>query len=167
MNRLSGIITTLSLSAATFAAASDVLALDLDTFAILAGSTVTNTGTTTIYGNVGLSPGSAVTGFGSVTMNNGTIYVADGVSLDAQSQLTTLYNVLEGRPTTVDRTGTVLGAGETISPGVYHFDTSAQVNGTLTLDGGGDPDAVFIFNIGSTLTTASASVIQLASRRRA
>ena len=167
MKLLTGIITAGMLSAATFAIATDALALDLNTFAILAGSTVTNTGTTTITGNVGLSPGTAITGFGSVTINNGTTYAADAISLDAQSQLTTLYNVLEGRPTTVDRTGTVLGAGETISPGVYHFDTSAQINGTLTLDGGGDPDAVFIFNIGSTLTTASASSIQLTNGAQA
>lgn len=161
MKRLKGIITTFTLSAASFATATGVLAQDLETFGVLAGSTITNTGPTTISGNVGLSPGTAVTGFGSVTLNDGTIYVADGVSLEAQSQLTTLYNVLESRPTTVDRTGTVLGAGESISPGVYNFDTSAQVNGELTLDAGGDPDAVFIFNIGSTLTTASGSEIKL------
>ena len=128
-------------------------------FAVLGGSTVTNTGPSVITGNLGVSPGSSVTGFppGTVT---GTIYTAGAVPLQAQSDLTTSYNVLAGLSPTQDLTGQDLG-GKTLAPGVYNFDTSAQLTGTLTLDAQGKSDALFVFQIGSTLTTASASTVQI------
>ncbi|MDB5623154.1 MAG: Outer rane autotransporter barrel [Devosia sp.] len=147
--------------------AADAEAQDLGTFGVLAGSTVTNTGSTTINGNVGVSPGTAITGFlpGIVTAPY-TIYQNEGVALRAQSDLTTAYNILAGRSFTTDLTGQDLG-GQTLVSGVYNFNSSAQLTGNVTLDGQGDPEAVFIFNIGSTLTTASASSVLLINGARA
>ena len=143
------------------------------TFAVLGGSTVTNTGATILDGtalnpgNLGVSPGSAITGFfavdggpGILTGPGASIHQNDAVAIQAQSDLTTAYNNLAGRPTTVNLTGQNLG-GLTLVPGVYSFSSSAQLTGTLTLNGLGNPNSVFIFNIGSTLTTASASAISL------
>lgn len=135
-----------------------------ENFAVLAGSTVTNTGTTVISGsaggNVGLSPGTSVTGFPPGTISDGTIHAADAVALQAQTNLVIAYDDAAGRTVTSDLTGQDLG-GMTLTSGVYQFDTSAQLTGTLTLDAEGDPDAAFIFQIGSTLTTASDSSVVL------
>lgn len=141
-------------------------AQDLDSFGVLAGSTITNTGNTVINGNIGVSPGSAITGFppGSVSPPY-AIYGNDAVARRAQNDLTTAYNILAGRPATADLTGQGLG-GLTLTPGVYNFDSSSQLTGMLTLDAQGDPNAVFIFKIGSTLTTASASSINLINGAR-
>lgn len=129
-------------------------------FGALGGSTVTNTGATTVNGNVGVSPGSAVTGFPPGVLVGGALHLNDGVAQQAQLDLTTAYNNIATTPCTVDLTGQNLG-GLTLTPGVYCFDTSAQLTGTLTLDGLGNPDALFLFKIGSTLTTASASAVSL------
>ncbi len=131
-------------------------------FAVLAGSTATNTGTTTIGGNLGVSPGTAVTGFppGIVTPP-GAIYTdTPGTAGTAQDDLTTAYNTLFGLPFNIDLTGQDLG-GQTLLPGVYHFDSSAQLTGTLTLDALGSNNAWWVFQIGTTLTTASSSVVQV------
>jgi uncharacterized protein with beta-barrel porin domain len=128
-------------------------------FAVLAGSTVTNTGPSVLTGNLGVSPGSAITGFppGIVTPPGAT-HAANAVAVQAQVDLTTAFNALAGRPTTSNLTGQNLG-GLTLTPGVYNFDSSAQLTGSLTLNAQGNPNAVFIFNIGSTLTTASSSTV--------
>ncbi len=130
-----------------------------DSFGVLGGSTVTNTGASVITGNLGVSPGTAVTGFppGTVTL---TIHSADAVAAQAQTDLTTAYNAILTTPTLIDLTGTDLG-GLTLTPGVYGFNSSAQLTGTLTLDAQGNPNAVFIFKIASTLTTASGSSVLL------
>ncbi len=130
-------------------------------FGVLAGSTITNTGPSVIAGDIGVSPGAAVVGFppGTVTPP-GVIHAADAVALQAQVDLSAAYLNLLSRPTTVDLTGQNLG-GLTLIPGVYNFASSAQLTGLLTLNGLGNPNSVFIFNIGSTLTTASASVVSL------
>ena len=139
-------------------------ASQLINFAVLAGSTVTNTATPTVVtGDLGVSPGSAVTGFPPGIVVTGTIHSADAVATQAQSDLTTLYNSLEGTVCNTDLTGQDLG-GKTLTPGVYCFSTSAQLTGTLTLDAQGDPLAVFLFKIGSTLTTASAASVLLINR---
>ena len=128
-------------------------------FAVLGGSTVTNTGGTVITGDVGVSPGSAITGFPPGTVV-GTIHAADAPAGQAQSDLTTAYNAAAGTPCTVDLTGQNLG-GLTLTPGVYCFTSSAQLTGTLTLNLQGNPNAFFLFKIGSTLTTASGSSVLL------
>jgi hypothetical protein len=127
-------------------------------FAVLGASTVTNTGPTVVNGDLGVSPGSAVVGFppGVVT---GTIHAADAVALAAQNAVVTAYNQLAGQACDVNLTGIDLG-GLTLTPGVYCFSSSAQLTGTLTLDGQGNPGAVWVFQIGSTLTTASGSSVQ-------
>jgi hypothetical protein len=127
-------------------------------FGILAGSTVTNvTGTaTTVSGDVGVSPGTAITGFGSPASITGAFHSNDSVAQTAQLDLTTAYNNAAGAAG-----GAVLApdiGGLTLPPGVYKT-TSAQpslgITGNLTLDGKGDPNSVWIFQIVSTLTTAS------------
>lgn len=139
------------------------VAQDLESFAVISGQSLTNTGSTTIVGNIALSPGPSYTGSSSVTQTGGT-FVADPVAGRIQNSLTSLYNVLESRPTSRggDLTEQDLG-GLTLTAGVYNFDTSAGLAAgqTLTLDGGGNPDAVFIFNIGSTLTAGSGSSVVL------
>jgi hypothetical protein len=124
-------------------------------FAVLAGSTITNTGTATaIFGDVGISPGTALVGLtaGQVT---GTIHLGDPAAMEAEADLTTAYNDLAGRPCQHTMTDVDLG-GETLPPGVYCFAVAAaQAVGDLTLDGQGDPNAVWIFQIASTLTISA------------
>ncbi|NNM87522.1 MAG: DUF3494 domain-containing protein [Phycisphaerae bacterium] len=129
-------------------------------FAVLAGSTVTNTGNTVINdGNVGVSPGSAITGFppGTVTPPY-TLYTAGAVPGQAQTDLTTAYNAAAGLAPTQTLTGQDLG-GMTLTPGVYFFASSAALTGTLTLNDQGNSNAQFVFQIGSTLTTATGSSV--------
>lgn len=130
-------------------------------FAVLSGSTVTNTGATVLNGSLGLSPGSSVTGFPpAIVLAPGGTFIGDAVAVQAQVDLATAYNATASRPTTVDLTGQNLG-GLTLTPGVYNFASVAQLNGTLTLNSLGNPNAVFIFNIGTTLTTGSASSVNV------
>jgi hypothetical protein len=131
-------------------------------YAVLAGQTVTNTGPSVIDGDLGVSPGSAVTGFGpGVVVPPGVIHTADAAAAQAQVDLTTAYNDAAGRSASADLTGQDLG-GMTLTPGVYAFpSTTAALTGALTLDAAGDPDAVFVFQIGSSLTTASGSSVLL------
>jgi type VI secretion system secreted protein VgrG len=129
-------------------------------FAVLGGSTVTNTGPSLITGDLGVSPGSAVTGFPPGTVVSGTIHAADAFALSAQGSVTTAYNSLAGQACTQDLTGQDLG-GKILTAGVYCFSSSAQLTGTLTLDAQGNAGAVFIFKMGSTLTTASGSSVVL------
>jgi hypothetical protein len=129
-------------------------------FAVLGGSTVTNTGSSTITGNVGVYAGSAITGFPPGTVAGGTIHGPDAVSLQAQKDVTIAYNGLAAMPFTSDLTGLDLG-GRTLISGVYHFDTEAQLTGLLKLDAQGNNNAFWVFQIGSTLTTASNSVVQV------
>ncbi|MEO5680208.1 MAG: ice-binding family protein [Acidimicrobiales bacterium] len=133
-------------------------------FAVLAGSTVTNTGPSVISGDLGVSPGSAVTGFTGPpagTVVNGTIYAAPAAEpAQAQSDLTLAYDDAASRPTSVTVTADL--GGQVLAPGVYTGqDGILGLTGTVTLDAAGDPGAVFIFQAGSTLTTASASTVSL------
>ncbi|HEX6129461.1 MAG TPA: ice-binding family protein [Candidatus Limnocylindria bacterium] len=130
-----------------------------DGFAVLAGSTVTNTGPSVVNGDLGVSPGSAIVGFPPGIVN-GTVHEANADAAQAQADLTTAYDDAAGRAPTQDLTGDDLG-GLTLTDGTYSYSTSAQLTGTVTFDAEGDPDAVFIVQIGSTLTTASDSVVSL------
>jgi hypothetical protein len=134
-------------------------------FAVLAAATVTNTGPTTITGDLGLSPGTSVTGFppGKVT---GTVYTADSVALQAEADLTTAYNdaaVLAATATIpVELGGTIETPGVYVSPaGTF------GITGTLTLNAQGNPAAVFVFKAASTLITASASNVKLVNGAKA
>ncbi len=132
-----------------------------ESYSVLGGSTVTNTGATTITGNLGVSPGTAVTGFPpGVVAPPGVIHSADASAAQAQADLTTAYNAVAGTPTLVDLSGTDLG-GLTLTPGVYGFTSSAQLTGTLTLDAQGNPNALFLFKFGTSLTTASGSSVSV------
>lgn len=128
-------------------------------FAVLAGSTVTNTGPTVIMGDLGLAPGSSVTGFppGDL-LPPSSFHVTDATAAQAQRDLTTAYNAAAGAACSNDLSGQDLG-GLTLTPGVYCFSSSAQLTGTLMLNALNNPDAVFDIQIGSTLTTASNSVV--------
>ena len=125
-------------------------------FGALAGSTVTNTGSSIVNGNVGVSAGSAVTGFPPGVVVGGTIHNNDATAIQAQVDLGTAYASILPMPCTQDLSGIDLG-GLTKTAGTYCYTSSAQLTGTLTLDAQGNPNAVFIFKIGTTLTTASAS----------
>lgn len=128
-------------------------------FAVLGGSTVTNTGSSVLKGDLGVWPGSAITGFPPGTVS-GVIHTADAVAQQAQSDVTAAYNTLSGEACNADLTGQDLG-GQTLTSGVYCFSSSAQLTGTLTLNAQGNPDAVFVFKIGSTITTASGSSVAM------
>jgi uncharacterized repeat protein (TIGR01451 family) len=132
-------------------------------FAVLGASTVTNTGSTTINGSIGLSPGTSITGFppGNVI---GVTHIADALAASAQIDAGSAYDNLAGQLCTTDYGSADKDlAGLTLSPGVYCFGSSAQIStgGTLTLDGLGNTNAVWIFKMGSTLTTISGASVVL------
>lgn len=128
-------------------------------FAVIAGTTVTNTGPSTISGDVGVSPGNAITGFPAGKILNGTQHKADALALQAQTDLTTAYNDAAGRtPATVVPVD--LG-GKTLTAGVYKATSALGLTGTVTLNAAGDTSAIFVFQAGSTLITASSSSVRL------
>lgn len=123
-------------------------------FALFASSTIINTGASTaIVGDVGISPGTALVGLpaGQVT---GTIHLGDGVAAQAAADLAVAYDNLAGRPCQHTMSNIDLG-GKTLFPGVYCFGVAATQAADLTLDGQGDPNAVWVFQIGSTLTVSA------------
>lgn len=146
--------------------AQETVALETaDPFAILAGSTVTNDGSSHITGDIGLHPGTSITGFGDATVD-GDFHIADEVAEKAKADLLNAYNDAFARPTN-DTLATELGGNEVL-PGVY--DSSAgtfEITNELTLNAQGDPDAVWIFKMASTLTTAVDSSVLLTNGAQA
>jgi hypothetical protein len=155
------------------ASADPILGSNLSTFAVLGSSTVTNTGPTTLTGSLGVSPGTAITGFlgtslndGPGTINSGTgaVHQTDAFAIAAQNQLGTAITALEGMSSgATNIPGGILGG--TLGPGVYTTSLSDTLTmgltGTLTLDGGSNANALWVFLVHSSLTTASGSVVNV------
>jgi len=130
-----------------------------DSFSVLGGSTVTSTGNTVLTGDLGVSPGTAITGFPPGIVS-GTTFAGGAVAIAAQTNVLSAYNLLAGEAFNQNLTGQDLG-GLTNTPGVYRFNSAALLTGILVLDAQGDSNARFDFQIGTTLTTASSSSILL------
>ncbi|MEU9058862.1 ice-binding family protein [Streptomyces sp. NPDC048430] len=130
----------------------------LGRFAVLGGQSVTNTGPSSVTGDLGVSPGVSVTGFppGQV---NGTIHISDADAVQAHSDLVATYDAAVGRLPDASIFGDL--GGLTLTPGVYNAASSIGLTGMLTLDAEGDRNAEWIFQIGTTLTTATASGVLL------
>ena len=156
------VITAILLAIPIAANAAPVNLATAQPFVVLGGAGVTNTGPSVLNGDLGVTPGTSLSGFGAPAVVNGATHANDAVAAQAQADLTTAYNVAAGQPIAPgnELTGVDLG-GLTLSPGAYGYSTSAQLTGQLTLDAHGDPNAQFVFVIGSTLTTASASSVIL------
>lgn len=139
-------------------------------FAVLAGAGITNAGTSTVRGDVGSYPTGTITGFAACPAADcvnldGTNHVGDPVTKRAEHDLVAAYNDAAGR--TPDTLGTELG-GTTVTPGVYSSGSGTfEITGTLKLDAKGNPNAVFIFQMASTLTTATGSRVILRHGARA
>jgi hypothetical protein len=133
-------------------------------FVVLAGAGISNTGPTTLNGDLGTFPTTSVSGAGSLTVT-GTNHGGDAVTQSAKNALVTAYDsaAAEGPATPIAADL----AGQTLAPGVYSSASSIGLTGALTLDGGGDPRAVFVFQAGSSLTTASASTVTLVNGAQA
>ncbi len=135
-------------------------------FGVLGGSTVTSTGNTTIVGDLGLSPGTAVDGFPPGTVS-GSIFINTPEAVSGQADLTTAYNDAAGRSTNPIAVAGNIG-GQTLPPGLYKAQTSLAISsGDLTLDAQGDQDAVWIFQVGSTFTTTSGRQVILSGGAQA
>ncbi len=140
------------------ASAAGTLLGNAQNFAVLAKTSVSNTGSSVVSGEVGVSAGSSVTGFPPGLVENGTIHNNDAVAGAAQTALTAAYVNLGARACTKPVNTPLTG---TLTPGVYCYDSSAALTGPVVLDAQGDPAAEFIFKIGTTLTTPSGASVSL------
>lgn len=127
-------------------------------FSVLGSSTVTNTGPSTLSSDLGVSPGTAITGF-PPGKAGGATYKGDAQAAQARSDLTIGYNDAASRAPTDIVAGDLVG--KNLTSGVYKSNSSLALSGTLTLNGQGNPNAVFIFQIASTLVTASSSKVSM------
>jgi len=157
------LLITLLLSLGNFTWAQSVPPLgSANSFAALGGSTVTNAGPTVITGDVGVSPGTAITGFPSGIVLGGALHPGDAAATAAHADASTAYADLVAEPCSTNLSGLTLGTSPgavRLAPGVYCFASSAQLTGTLTLSGSG----VYIFQMGSTFTSATAASVVLAN----
>jgi hypothetical protein len=131
-----------------------------DTFAVLANTTVTSIGTTVLNGNLGVTPGTAITGFPPGTVTGTTYNGVNAVVVQAMADANTAYTTLAGETPTANLTGQDLG-GLSLTNGVYAFSSSAGLTGALILNGLGNTNSQFVFQIGSTFTSASNASILL------
>src|SRR5271170_7251560 len=160
---LLGMLSTLIFTSSALAAAASVGLGPAASFSVLAGSTVTNTGPTTMSGDLGLSPGSSVTGAPQVL---GETHVDDAVAIEAKNALTAAYDDAASRPSD-GSAGTDL-SGQVFLPGVRTASSSLLLSsGSVTLDAQGNPAAVFIFQIGTTLITGSNTSVSLVNGAQA
>jgi hypothetical protein len=158
---VSGFLMLLAVAVPVRAYAAIVATVNLgtvDSFSVLGGQTVTNTGPSTLDGDLGVSPGDAITGFPPGTVGGAT-YKGNAKADQAQSDLTTAYNDADGRPK--NATVPVDLVGQTLVGGVYESTGALELSGELTLDGEDNPDSVWIFKSSSTLITASNSSVNL------
>lgn len=132
-------------------------------FAVLAGASITNTGATVVSGDLGTSSGTALTEFSPGVIIKGAAHAGDAMALQAQADAIAAYNHLTSQSCNTVINGNELG-GLTLTPGVYCFSSTAALTGTLTLNAQDNPNAVFIFQIASSLTTASDSSVLLINR---
>ena len=149
-------------SSASAAAVATVPLATASNYAVLGGSTVTNTGSSTLHGDLGLSPGSSITGFPpGLVVAPATTNATNAAAAQAQSDLTTAYLNAAGRSITATTTADL--ANSTLQPGVYSGPSKSPLSltGPLTLDAAGDPNAVFILQTDSTLITGSGSTVNL------
>lgn len=130
-------------------------------YEVLAGSTVTNTGTTAVTGDLGVSPGTAVTGFPPGTITGGSSHSNDASAIAAQVALASAYASVAALAPTAGPFGVSDIGGTTKGPGVYNYSSSLAITGTLTLDAGGNTGAQFVFQVGTTLTTATSAQVLL------
>jgi hypothetical protein len=163
--RLAGIALAMVFVFAAIPVAAQAAPVDLATaspFVVLGGTTVTNTGPSVLNGNLGVSPGTELEGFGLPAVVNGATHATDEVAAKAQLDLTNAYDVAAGQPVLPqnDLSNTDLGERK-LGPGIYRYNAAALLTGALTLDAEGDPNAQFVFKIGSQLTTESASSVLL------
>ena len=155
---LLGLLLALTLASSAGAAPTAVPLGNADSFAILAGAGITNTGPTTVTGDIGTYPTPTITGVASMTVT-GVNHADDGVTQSAKTDLVTAYDNAAAQGST-SAISADLG-GQTLTAGVYNSASSIGLTGAVTLDAAGDPNAIFVFQAGSTLTTASASQVNL------
>lgn len=127
-------------------------------YSVVAGISVVNTGFTEVSGDLGVSPGTAVTGFPDGTVG-GDIHKNDASAVSAQAAMIAAYDDLAARTPAIELIGDL--GGRTIGPGIYHSTAALAITGTLILDGGGDPHSVFLFEVDAAFNTAAASRVTL------